>query len=356
MRITEIEAWQVNISLKAPYTIAYATIDKAENIFLRITTNTGLTAFGCAAPDEKVTGESARAVLTDLQDIAAPVLKGADPLRPSRLLHLLKKQGLIDRPGAMAAVDMALTDLLGKVAGLPAWKLLGGFRDRIKTSVTIGILPVKDTVAQAKAFVEQGFSCLKLKGGLDVDLDVERLIKVREAVGPNVELRFDANQGYSFDQSVDFVNRTKPAKLELLEQPTPQGEYDLLGRVTSGVDIPIMADESLLTLRDAFRLARRDLADMVNIKLMKVGGIAEALRIEAIARVARLEIMVGCMDESALAIAAGLAFALSRSTIAYADLDGHFDLIDDPADGAVILRQGVLYPSNQPGLGKNPVG
>jgi L-alanine-DL-glutamate epimerase-like enolase superfamily enzyme len=355
VRITDIEAWQVDIGLKEPYTIAYATIDKAPNVFLRLATNTGINAYGCAAPDENVTNETARDVLADLQNIAAPLLKGTDPLRPSRLLHKLKEHGLANRPGAMAAVDMALTDLMGKVAGLPAWKLLGGFRDRIKTSITIGILPIDETVERANAFMAMGFSCLKLKGGLDMDQDVERLIKVREAVGPSVEFRFDANQGYTLEQSVEFVKRTKKAKLELLEQPTPQGEYDLLGRVTSGVDIPIMADESLLTLRDAFRLARRDLADMVNIKLMKVGGLAEALRIEAIARVARLEIMVGCMDEAALAIAAGLAFALSRSTIAYADLDGHLDLIDDPTDGAVILRKGVLYPSNRPGLGKDPV-
>jgi len=350
MRISGIETWPVALRLAEPYRIAYETIEKTTNLFLRLETNGSVAGYGCAAPDLQVTGETAEGALNAIDQVAVSVLKGADPLRPAMLLERLKPS-LKNHPSALAAVDMALFDIMGKVSNLPLWRLLGGFRDRMKTSVTIGIVSEEDTVFQARERVSQGFKCLKLKGGIDVNSDIMRVLKVREAVGEKIELRFDANQGFSVQETIRFVQETRKARLELIEQPTPKGQLDMLGRVTSGVPIPVMADESLMTLRDAFRIARRDLADMVNVKIMKVGGVSEALQINGVARSAGLEVMVGCMDEAALAISAGLHFALARPNVVYADLDGHLGLLDDPSEGSVILRNGILFPTNRPGLG-----
>jgi L-alanine-DL-glutamate epimerase-like enolase superfamily enzyme len=355
MRIERVEFWTVEMPLTQPYAIAYESVRGAVNVFLRLETADGIVGFGCAAPDAAVTGESPESVVAQFRDVVEPALRGEDALLRTRLLEALGTPLGTD-PSALAAVDMALHDLLGKRANLPLWQLLGGCRDRIVTSVTIGIRPVEDAVAEARRRVREGFRALKIKGGRSADEDVERVFRIREAVGRDVELRFDANQGYSVEESARFVERTRGAGLELLEQPTPRGKPAQLGEVCQMTRIPVMADESLMGLRDAFRIATVGLADMVNVKLMKVGGIAQALHVNSVARAAGLEVMVGCMDESALSIAAGLHLALSRANVLYADLDGHLDLVGDPAAGAVVLEDGELRPTGAPGLGLDPVG
>lgn len=353
MKIQRIEANVLVLSLIEPYSIAYERVEQAINVFLRIITDSGIVGYGCAAPDSEVTGETAEMVLFDLQNVVEPVFRGQDPLRFSLLLEELKPR-LKGHPSTVACVDMALHDILGKVCGLPLWKLLGGYRSSIKTSVTVGIMPVDKTLNHVVMHVQDGFTAIKLKGGLNVEEDIERVIRVREEVGDKIELRFDANQGFSSEQALHFVKKTEAARIELLEQPTPRQKLSQLGAVTNEASIPIMADESILSLKDVFRLARGELVDMVNIKIMKAGGIYEALMINAVARSAGLEVMVGCMDECELAISAGLHFALARPNVLYADLDGFMGLWSDPSKGTVILRRGVLHASDRPGLGYEP--
>ena len=350
MKITRIEAWPFTLKLSEPYTIAYETFDCAANILLRVDTSAGISGWGCAAPDPHVTGETTDNVIQVIQETFECRLMNTDPLMPVQRLEELKKSAK-KAPAALAMVDMALYDLLGKVTGLPLYRLLGGYRNRMMTSVTIGILPVKETVEKARYLVDRGFKALKIKGGINVEADIERILKVRELVGKSIELRFDANQGYSEQQALDFVTGTYCAGIEIFEQPVARNLQAAIGRITRRVPIPVMADESLVDLKDAFKLAKMDAVDMVNIKLMKVGGINEAMRVNSVAAAAGINAMVGCIEETALSIAAGLHFALSQPNVRYADLDGHLNLIDDPTAGTVKFKDGILYPLELPGLG-----
>jgi L-alanine-DL-glutamate epimerase-like enolase superfamily enzyme len=350
MRITHVDCWPVSMRLKEPYTIAYETIDSCTNVFVRAETDSGLTGFGCAAPDLEVTGETEDTVMAVYARVIEEALRGANPLRRTAVIEDLLRE-CRGNPSAIAMADMVLHDLVGKAAGLPLYQILGGFRDSMPTSITIGILPLEETVDRARKCATRGFRSLKIKGGTDVEADIERMVRVREVLGPGMELRFDANQGYSAEDAQKFVAKTKSASIEILEQPTPSDQLDQLGLVARSVPVPVMADESVMGEADAFHLATEGLADMVNIKLQKVGGIHEAARVNAVAHAAGYEAMVGCMDESAVSIAAGLHFALARPNVLYADLDGHLDLVDDPFAGSVILKDGVLYPGEGPGLG-----
>lgn len=350
MKITRLECWAHAMPLTEPYTIAYETISQTVNVFLKAETDIGLTGWGCAAPDMAVTLETPEMVMAAFRDFMGPYLEGADPFHYTRIMAGLRKQ-LPHQPSSLAMADMMLFDLMAQKAGEPLYKLLGGYRSCMPTSITIGIMPVAETVERAVDFSRRGFKVIKLKGGSNVDEDVEKVARIRQAVGKGMEIRFDANQGYTVDQAIAFIHRTEHYKVELLEQPTDKHNEELLKEVALNVPVPVMADESLMTLKDVFHLTSRGCIDMINIKLMKVGGILEGLHINSVAKADNVEAMVGCMDESALGIAAGLHFALSRPNITYADLDGHLDLLDDPFAGLVRLEDGVLYPADKPGLG-----
>lgn len=350
MKITNVSFERLKLSLSEPYKIAYETITSTVNFILKIETDSPFTGYGCAAPDAIVTGENPDQVEEAIKNFVVPILIGENPYNYARLIDKLKKSN----PGyssTLAMVDMALYDLVSKKAGMPLYQFLGGFRDSIPTSITIGILPLDETLRRAAEFVAQGFTILKVKGGDHLDEDVEKMVMLREKF-PYVVFRFDGNQGYSVEESVSFVKNTMDVGIEIFEQPVKTMSGVKLGDVTNRVSIPVMADESLKSLSDAFRLAQNEHVDMVNIKLMKVGGILEGKHINSVAKSAGLESMVGCIDECSLGIAAGLHFALSRPNIHYADLDGHLDLVNDPFKNLFRLDKGVLYPNQAHGLGK----
>jgi L-alanine-DL-glutamate epimerase-like enolase superfamily enzyme len=272
-------------------------------------------------------------------------------LNPLNIQHALAEltgptQGF---PGVQCAFDILLYDLLGLFAGLPLYRLLGGYRERIQTSITLRIEDVSATVEMARKRAHDGFRILKIKGGLDPEQDVRRVRAVKRAL-PELVLRLDADQGYSVQAALD-VTRALVGKLEFLEQPTPADDLLALRQVTENSPVPILADESLQGPASALAIVNQHAAHGISTKLASCGGLDCARRIDTIARAGQLSTMVGCLNEPALSISAGLALALSSSNVRYGDLDGHFDLEDDPTSPGFRFEDGWLIASEAPGLG-----
>ena len=348
MQITHVEVIPVELKLRVPYRAAlHPAIDHTAAVFVRIETRQRDVAWGCAAFDPAITGETLEQV-TGVCQACAERIRDLNPLNTE--FALAELASLTEQsPSARCAFDIAFYDLLGLAAGMPLHRLLGGYRYRIQTSVTIGLASVAETVEMAEERAGQGFRILKLKGGLDPEEDVRRVRAVRRAL-PGLTLRLDADQGYTVEQALD-VARALGDRLEMLEQPTPAADLDALWEVTQNSPVPILADESLTGPPSALEIASRHAAHGLSVKLATCGGLGCARQIDAIARAAHMTTMVGCIHEPALLIAAGLGLALSSPNVHYGDLDGHFDLIGDPTLPGFRFEEGWLIASDVPGLG-----
>lgn len=348
MQITNVEVVPVELNLRLPYrTARHPEIDHVMVVFVRVETRKGRVAWGCAAFDPTITGETPEKVVQACR-VCADRARDLSPLNIEYALGELA-QLTEGTPSALCAFDLAFHDLLGLVAGMPLHRLLGGYRSRIQTSVTISILPVKESVELARARARQGFRMLKIKGGLAPEEDVRRVQAIHDAL-PRFILRLDADQGYTVQQALD-VARALEGKLEMLEQPTSADDLEGLRQVTKLSPVPILADESVLGPASALEIAARRAADGLNVKLATCGGLRCARQVDTIARAAQMATMVGCVHEPALLTAAGLSFALSSSNVHYGDLDGHFDLVDDPSVPGFLLEEGWLIATEVPGLG-----
>ena len=349
MQIATVEVIPVDLPLRLPYQTAYhaEAIESVSAIFIRVETTQGREAWGCAAFDPAFTGETREAVIAACQSCA----ERARDLNPLNLEFALDElSGLTEEtPSALCAFDLAFHDLLGLAADMPLYRLLGGYRHRIQTSITISIAPVDASVELARQRAAQGFRILKIKGGLDPQEDVRRVRAIRAAL-PHFTLRLDADQGYTVRQALE-VARALEDELEMLEQPTLADDLNGLRQVTRESPVPILADESVSQPPSAMEVAKLRAADGMSIKLTACGGLRCARQIDTIARVAQMNTMVSCVNQPALLTAAGLSFALSSRNVEYGDLDGHFDLVGDPTLAGFRVEEGWLIATDVPGLG-----
>lgn len=350
MQIIRAEVTPVELNLRHPVRMAnLPEITSLTAIFVRLITRQRQSAWGCCVAHPSLTGEQPAEVLHICQECASL----APDLHPTNLEYSLAMLEPVARGSnaALCAFDLAFHDLLGLDTGLPLYKLFGGYRNSISTSATVPLSGVDETVERAKALARTGFRILKIKGGLDPELDVHKVQAVHRLL-PALTLRLDADGGYTVRSALD-VARALQSELEMLEQPTPAEDLESLRQVSRQSPIPIIADQSVQGPASALKLASGHYASGLCVKVARCGGLRCARVVENIARAAQLSAMLSCVIEPALLISAGLSLALSSPGVRYADLDGSLDLVDDPSQGGFTLEEGFMKASDVPGLGGN---
>ena len=344
-------AKRVELPLVQGYRITGKTIDVVTNFLVRIESDTGVVGYGCAAPSGDVTGETDemchQALDGPLVDMLASATIPADPSS----LAATAMEIVPDCPAARAAVDMALWDVVARSVDQPLVRYWGGTPLPIATSVTIGICDVPQTLREAADWLDLGYRVLKVKIGEDLNVDLKRLRQLRSAVGSNIVIRVDANQGYDLDGARRLLQETADLDIEMFEQPLMKSDLEGLADLTAGSKVPIVADESAGTIAECADVVNRHAAHGLNIKLMKCGGPSAARHIHDNAYAAGLSLMLGCNDETRISIAAAIHLAQSMPGLKYADLDGHMDLAMDPSSGGFEIRDGQLHLLGRPGLG-----
>ncbi len=349
MKITEIEIFKGSIKLKEPFRIAIAEIPSAKSIFVKIKTDQGLYGIGEANPIWSITGETQEIAFAAAVDLAR-FLIGKNPLQIEARLSELDAF-LVHNSTIKSAFDMALHDLLGKTVELPLYELLGGEKRIIYTDMTVGIADPDYMAEKALQYKKAGFGIIKVKLGTEADKDILRIAKIRKAIGKNVKLRIDANQGWNFPEALKVLKALEPFEIEFCEQPVPHWNFQDMKRLREKVSIPIMADESLFDHHDALRLAAEGCCDYFNVKLAKSGGINKALKIIAIAEAAGIDCMLGSMTETRLGLTAAAHLAAARPIVKFVDLDGYYMLGEDPVTGGTTYNAGEIKLPNEPGLG-----
>ena len=351
MIITHTEIYRFSIPMET-FTIATGTMESAQNIFIKIYTDNGLVGFGEGSAFPMIVGETQDTMIKMAQDFAK-IWKGKNPLEINERMAELN-QYVPFNTTCKSAFDMALYDIAAKNANLPLYKFLGGDKRKVITDMTIGIDSAENMAKTALKHVKNGCTIIKIKLGKKIADDLERVKQIRKALGDDITLRLDANQGWSFDDAIMILNQLTALNIEFCEQPMRTWYDDYLPEIIKQSPIKITADESCFNHHDARKLINSKSCDYINIKFAKSGGIHEALKIYEVASMHNIPCMIGSMLETRLALTANLHFALACQKIQFFDLDtcllGH---LVDPVIGGLTYNGFELFINDEIGLGAN---
>ncbi|MFJ8064413.1 mandelate racemase/muconate lactonizing enzyme family protein [Psychrobacillus sp. NPDC096426] len=353
MIIQSIETFDVAIPLTKPFKTALRTVTTAYSVYVKITSSEGVIGYGEAPPTHVITGESMASIRYAINEIIAPQLIGLNLLESERIFQKINGS-LMRNTSAKAAIDMALYDLLARQSNLPLFQFLGGHRAALETDFTVSVNKPEEMADDAETYIKEGFNMLKVKVGIgEMKEDIERIHAIRKRIGHNPKLRLDANQGWNAKEAVRAIRTMEDAglEIELVEQPVPAHDLKGLKYVTDHTDTPIMADESVFTVHDAKSVLEIRAADLINIKLMKSGGIYNANKINALAEANGVACMVGSMIETKIGITAAAHFAASQPNIQYFDFDAPLMLAKDLVVGGVVYEGSKMTFSKEHGLG-----
>jgi L-Ala-D/L-Glu epimerase len=353
MKITDIRFGMLRVPLKTPFKTALRTVEQVEDIVVTIHTDTGHVGYGEAPATAVITGDTHGSIIEAIRKFIAPRLIDQEIANLNRITQLIQT-ALEKNSSAKAAVEIAIYDLFGQLYNAPLYKLLGGGDPVVTTDITISVDYIDKMVADSVAAVDRGFESLKIKVGKDIGVDLERIKAIYAAVEDRALLRLDANQGWTAKQAVFAIQTLEDAgvRLELVEQPVKAQDLEGLKYVTERVHTPIMADESVFGPTQVIELIRMRAADIINIKLMKTGGISNAMHIADIAGMYQVDCMIGCMLETSISVAAAVHVAVAKANvITKVDLDGPSLCAFNPVDGGVTFNEAEISISDAPGLG-----
>ncbi len=351
--IVKIDIIPIALPLIEPFIISYGTSATVDSVLVRLTDRAGTTGWGEGTPDETVTGENPATLLRDLSSIAGPAMLGVDARRRDLVTAGLERL-LPNAPTARCAIDIAIHDLAGRRAGIPLWALLGGSTSTLRISRVVSMREPEQMAADALRHVANGFTTIKLKVGQrdDVDKDIERMRQVRAAVGPEIGIKIDVNQGWvDAETAAGAMTAMQEFAPDYIEQPVLQTDLDGLAEARAKSGARTMVDEACHGPADMLRVVQLGAADLVNIKLMKTGGLYPALAVDAIARAAGIAAQVGTMVESSIGSAAGLHFAASRGNVQTVEMGGPIMLAEDIGNARDWYSAHTISVPDAPGLG-----